>query len=222
MFGQRETRVLQLFDQHLDLVVKTVDELKALIELTGQESNSASVFDARVNMISIYESLADDAYLKAILEICEGAFFSGLREDFIKLLEDMDDIADFAKASSQILARNKSNRPLLEKLHNDSETPFGLFMEKIANSVKSLKDAISFMRTDIDALIKKCIEIKGWEEEADEMKSKLIDRLYSYKPETDVLTMLELKDLVLALDEIADAAERSSEILMIIASKARA
>ena len=34
--------------------------------------------------------------------------------------------------------------------------------------------------------------------------------------------MLELKDLVLTLDEIADAAERASEVLIVIASKARA
>jgi uncharacterized protein Yka (UPF0111/DUF47 family) len=81
---------------------------------------------------------------------------------------------------------------------------------------------VACLRTDVNALVEKCIEVKGWEEEADEIKSKLVDRIFARRSEMDTLTLLELKDLVLTLDEIADAAERSSEVLIIIAAKARA
>jgi len=221
MLGRRESKVLKLINQHLELIIKVVDELEMLVNLVFDDGPMA-IFESKVSTISTYESLADDIYLEAVVEICKGAFFSGLREDFIRLFETMDDIADFAKGSSQILDRNRTNRPFLGKIHDDPEMSFRVFVEKIANSLLSFKQAVACLRIDVNALVEKCIEVKGWEEEADEIKSKLVDRIFARRSEIDTLALLELKDLVLTLDEIADAVERSSEVLIIIAAKARA
>jgi len=77
-----------------------------LSSLKNEETilNSSTIFETKIEMISLHKSFADDSYLQSLVTICDGAFFSGLREDFIKLFESIDDIADFAKDSSQILA----------------------------------------------------------------------------------------------------------------------
>ncbi len=224
LFGRREKEVLRLLTEHLDSVLKVVNELKVFISSLMNEDitlSSPSIFETKIEMISIYESLADDIHLKSLVAICEGAFFSGLREDFIKLFNSIDDIADFAKDSSQILARSKLDKAL-KKYCKDPEVSFPLFLDKLERSVEVLKEAADDLGRDVANVIKKSINVKELEEEIDDIKWKLLRKIFSYKSEIDALTLLELKDFVLTLDEIADAAARSSEILIMIVTKARA
>jgi len=224
LFGRREKKVLRLLMEHLDSVFKVVSELKIFISSLINEDitlSSPSVFETKIEMISIYESLADDLYLKSLITICDGAFFSGLREDFIELFNSIDDIADFAKDSSQILARSKLDKAL-KKYCKDPEISFHLFLDKLEKSVEVLKESANDLGRDAASVIKKSITVKELEEEADDIKWRLLRKIFSYKSEIDALTLLELKDLVLTLDEIADAAARSSEILIMIVTKARA
>jgi len=95
-------------------------------------------------------------------------------------------------------------------------------LDKIVKSVEVLKEAVYDLGRDATNVIKKSIEVKELEEEADDIKWKLLKIIFSHKSEIDVLTLLELKEFVLTLDEIADAAARSSEILITIIMKARA
>jgi len=223
LFGRREKRVLQLLTEHFDQVFGVVNNLKMLISsiINGEILDSSTIFETKIEMISIHESFADDSYLQSLVTICDGAFFSGLRVDFIKLFESIDDIADFAKDSSQILARSKLDKAL-KKNCKDGEVSFHLFLDKIVKSVEVLKEAVYDLGSDATDVIKKSIEVKELEEEADDIKWKLLKIIFSHKSEMDLLTLLELKDLVLTLDEIADAAARSSEILITIIMKARA
>lgn len=226
--GRKEKQVLQLLTEHLDLVVEVVVNLKLLISLLVEENTAARTrppaarvrIETKIEMISINESFADDVYLKSLVAICDGAFFSGLREDFIKLFDSIDDIADFAKGSSQILARSELGK-FMKKLYEGEETSLVLFLDKIIKSVKILKEAVYELEKDVTEVIKKSIKVKELEEEADVIKWKLLKVLFSHKSEMDTLTLLELKEFVLTLDEIADAASRSSETLITIVTKAR-
>jgi len=224
LFERKERRVLQFLTEHIDQVFRVVKDLKMLISSLIKEDvslNSSTIFETKIEMISIHESFADDSYLQSLVTICDGAFFFGIREDFIKLFESIDDIADFAKDSSQILARSKLDKAL-KKYCKGREVSFNLFLDKIVKSVEVLKEAVYDLGRDATNVIKKSIEVKELEEEADDIKWKLLIIIFSHKSEMDLLTLLELKDLVLTLDEIADAAARSSEILITIIMKARA
>ena len=222
-FGRGEKQVLRLLKEHLDQALGVVRDLRMLIlSIMNEEMQSSpTVFETKIKMISIQESFADDSYLRSLMMICDGAFFSGLREDFLRLFESIDDIADFAKDSSQILARSRLDEAL-KNYCRDEEAPLHLFLDKIVRSVEVLEDAIHDLDRDASSVIKKSIEVKELEEEADDIKWKLLEAIFSHKREMDVLTLLELKDLVLTLDEIADAAARSSETLIMIIMKARA
>jgi len=223
--GRKERRVLQLLDEHLEAVLEAVNNLKSLISILIEENpkiRTSAVIEENIEMISIYESSADDIYLQSLIALCEGAFFSGLREDFIKLFENIDDIADFSKDSSQIIARSRLDSSSLKMLCEEPEASLSLYIKKIVGSVKALREAVKELERDVEQVIKKSIEVKAFEEEADDIKSRLIETVYSRRAELDILTLLELKELVLTLDEIADAAERSSETLLIIVTKARA
>jgi len=216
---------MTLLEEHMSTVLDAVNKLSSLISLLTKgnpEMLTSSVIEENIEMISIYESSADDIYLQSLITICKGAFFAGLREDFMKLLEDIDDIADYAKESSQVVARGVLNSSTLRMLTEKSDSSLLKYIEKIVGSVCSLKDALGYLEKDVNKVIEKAIEIKAFEEEADDLKSKLIELIYSKRKSIELLTLLELKDLVLTLDEIADSAERASETLLTIITKARA
>ena len=217
LFGGRENRTLRLLKDYLDSIIRVVNELKALLSIVmGKETfNSPSILDTKIEMISVYESLADDLHLESLLKICNGSFFSGLREDFIRLFDSMDDIADSAKESSQIISRSGIGKSL--KKYSALLSPY---VDIVAKTVEALGEAIKSLEENSSDAIKKSIKVKELEEQADDIKLRLIKEIFSH--ENDTLTLFELKDFVLALDEIADAAARSSEILIMIVAKAMA
>ena len=222
LFRRREKEALRLLTEYLDSVFKVVEEFRTLISslISGDiVLSSPSTFEAKIDLISVYESLADDLYLKSLITLCEGAFFSGLREDFIRLLNSIDDIADYAKDSSQILARSRLDK-MLRKCSTGGDVSFNLFLDKVVKTVEVLRSAVYDLEKNSAAVIKKSIKVKELEEEADDIKWKLLRAIFSL--EIDSLTLLELKDLVLTIDGIADSAAQSSEILITIVMKARA
>jgi len=221
LVGRKERRVLQLLKNHLDSVLQVVDELKSLIFLLTEENITPTVVETKIKMISIRESFADDIYLKSLLAICDGAFFAGLREDFINLFKSIDDIADHAEESSQILARSKLDT-VIRKFYENQEASLSVFSDKIVKSVKALKEAAYELEKDAEEVIKKSIKVRELEEEADHIMWKLLKVVFSHRSEMDLLSLLEMKEFVLALDKIADAAARSSEMLITIVTKARA
>ena len=217
LFGGKENKVLRLLKDYLDSIIRVVNELKALLSIVmGKEAfNSPSILDTKIEMISVYESLADDLHLESLLKICNGSFFSGLREDFIRLFDSMDDIADSAKESSQIISRSGIGKSL--KKYSALLSPY---VDIVAKTVEALGEAIKSLEENSSDAIKKSIKVKELEEQADDIKLRLIKEIFSH--ENDTLTLFELKDFVLALDEIADAAARSSELLIMIVAKAMA
>ena len=217
LFGGKENKVLRLLKDYLDSIIRVVNELKALLSIVmGKETfNSPSILDTKIEMISVYESLADDLHLESLLKICNGSFFSGLREDFIRLFDSMDDIADSAKESSQIISLSGIGKSL--KKYSALLNPY---VDIVAKTVEALGEAIKSLEENSSDAIKKSIKVKELEEQADDIKLRLIKEIFSH--ENDTLTLFELKDFVLALDEIADAAARSSEILIMIVAKAMA
>jgi len=221
MFGWKERRALQLLNEHLDSVVKIVEDLNSLIRTIAEEKAEPNIIDVKIEMLAIQESFADDAHLKSLVTICNGAFFSGLREDFINLFNSIDDIADFAKDASQILARSELSEAIKRYYAND-EASLSQFLDKILTAVKVLRETTSELQRDVSKVVENAIHIKELEEEADDIKWKMLRVIFSHKSEMDVLTLLELKEFLLTLDEIADAAAHSSEILITIVTKARA
>lgn len=215
--------IVKSLNEYIDSVIDVINELESLLSMLKENSTHgiSEVIETKIDVISAREALADEVALKLLVEISEGAFFTDLRENFLELIRNVDDIADYAKKSSQILARTQLDW-IIRKLYRIPDVSLSDFLSKIIESTKTLKEAFQEMEKDIDHVIERSIRVKEIEEEADDVKWKLLKAIFSYKSEIDALTLLELKDFLLTLDEIADAAARSSESLIKIATKVRA
>ncbi len=138
-------------DDLLNYVFKQIDSLKRLVTYIADEDWELASNEAA--MIGTFESLADDAQQKASLRICRGAFFSGLSEHFLELLEKIDDMADFAKDASTAATEINLRTPVFHSLLKDQDSLYNM-IEEVTQSAKALKVAIESLTRGSDPVIK--------------------------------------------------------------------
>lgn len=217
MGGRKEKRVLDLIAQHLAMVQRCARELKNMI--SSVEQMNWTLVKSQAEIVSKYESMADDLHREAVIQIAQGAFFAGMREDFLDLIEKVDDIADASQDAARVMSEAPIERRVLDYLYEGDST-FRRFVDGIDTCVTTLAESVEFLQTDAEAAVKKSLEVERIEEAVDQIKADLISRLSAHRLEIDVLSYLQVKELIFKLDEIADAAENCSDLVITIVVKA--
>lgn len=215
--GKREKRVLDLVAEHLATVQRCSRELKQMIG--SVEKMNWTLVKGQAEIISRYESMADDTHREAVLQIAQGAFFAGMREDFLNLLEKADEIADACQDAARVIAEAPVERKEIEYLFEGSPT-LRHYVEGIDTCVATLVESVKSLRTDAEVAVNKSLEVERLEENVDRIKAQLISRLSERRSSADVLTYLQLKDFIFRLDEVADSAENCSDLVITIVVKA--
>jgi predicted phosphate transport protein (TIGR00153 family) len=219
LVGRKERRVLNLILDHLTIVVKTVQQLEPLFEYA--KTGDWTLVNKVADRVGEFETLADGLHRDAVLDISQGAFFSGTRDDFIELMELNDNVADAAQNAARILADSPIDMHSFLILYEQPATLPDLFT-KLESAVRLLGEAILSLETDSEIAVSKALLVERAEEDADEIKSKLIKKIFAHKSDLEVLTLLQLRDFVLKLDEIGDAAEDASDLVISLVAKAEA
>ena len=163
--------------------------------------------------------MADDLHREAVIEIAQGAFFAGMREDFLDLIEKVDDIADASQEAARVIAEAPIDRKVLEYLQKGDST-LRRFVDCIDTCVTTLGESIESLRTNAEVAVYKSLEVEKAEEAADQIKSELISTLSAHRQHIDVLTYLQVKEAIFKLDEVADAAENCSDLVITVVVKA--
>jgi predicted phosphate transport protein (TIGR00153 family) len=220
LVGRKEKRVLSLISDHLAMVIDTVQQLKPLFEhaKNGEWDQVEKIADR----VSELETLADGIHRDAVLAISQGAFFSGTREDFLELMELNDNVADAAQNATRILADSPINTNSFRILYEQEGATLPDLFTKLESCVNLLGGAINGLESDSEIAVSKSLLVERAEEDADEIKSNLIKRIFAHRADLEVLTLLQLRDFILKLDEIADAAEDASDLVISIVAKAEA
>jgi predicted phosphate transport protein (TIGR00153 family) len=215
--GKKEKRVLDLIAEHLAMVQRCAKELKNMI--SSVEQMNWALVKSQAEIVSRYESMADDLHRQAVVQIAQGAFFAGMREDFLDLIEKVDEIADASQDAARVMSEAPIDRRVLDFLYEGDSTLHRL-VDGIDTSITTLAESIESLRTDAQAAVKKALEVERVEEEVDQIKAELISKLSTHRREIDVLAYLQVKELIFGLDEIADAAENCSDLVITIVVKA--
>jgi len=220
LVGRKERRVLELIADHFALVVKTVSQLEPLFE--SAKAGKWRAVEDLTNRVADLETLADGLHRDAVLAISQGAFFSGTREDFLELMEENDEVADAAQNAARILAEAPIDSSSFLILYEEPNATLSDLFVKLQSCVQLLEESLRSLESDAEVAVSKSLLVERSEEEADEIKNRLIKRIFLHKRDLEVLTLLQLRDFVLKLDEIADAAEDSSDLVISLVAKAEA
>jgi predicted phosphate transport protein (TIGR00153 family) len=218
--GGKQEPVVRMILNHLAVTTKAADELGFLLD-RARADDWDGVCDA-ARRIAELETQADNMHREAVLTIARGTFFSGTREDFLRLMEANDQIVDCMKDAARILADAPLPAGTTTMFFGEGNVPAVDMVSRIRTGIAALADAIRALESDATVAMNKAIATEMAEEEADEIKATLLGRIAEYRNELNPLVVLQLRDFVLQLDNVADAAEDASDVVVELVAKAEA
>ncbi len=164
------------------------------------------------------ETEADEMHEKLAEAIASGSFFSYIRDDFLDLLEKMDFMADYAKDVAKMFNEYNVSREAIDFLFK--ETLFNDFINAIIDTVDSFGSVLTMLKkAPPRELLMHIKEVEAKEEKADFVKDKTLIALHNKGKHLDVLDIITLRDAINLMDNIADAAEDSSDIIIRLIAK---
>ncbi len=207
--GQRDT--IALTRKHMDQVVITVRYLKEAVEAAcaGQVAKTSNLHEH----LSQAEHEADIIRRDLLAKLSSGMLLPPDRHDLVQLVSHMDDVADYALGASRILVIVATHIP--PELRSD----LILFAD-------TLNDAVDMLAVALDALangqmtqtLEACTRVENSEEEADSLKASFLDKLF--KLDLPASTLLLMHNLIESMENTADRAEDSADLVRILAVSA--
>ncbi len=167
------------------------------------------------NMKKLYEEIfdiereADKEKEKIIIEVSKGPFHPIDREDIMRLVLTMDDIAaNIKSASRKMLYSNPENVP------TDVKNEFLKLGDMIIEIVSRLQNAVNALIKGSKDTLKLADSVEREEEEIDDFRVELIAKILKWGDETGKLSsLLMLKEAVENLENASDKAEDVADII---------
>jgi predicted phosphate transport protein (TIGR00153 family) len=212
--NRRERAIFEGVLRLLDTVARTVDSFEASVSaFTSGDPNSAEmvmrVFDGETEADTIHRELGT--------KIAEGAFFGGVREDILNLLEKIDDIADSAKDAARFLSQD--SRLTVEAKDTLGSPAMKSFLAALKSSVAALTTLVKALEQGKREALAKVSSIEDYEEKADTHKDVLLKSLFSSNKSMDPVTVIQMRDFIFVADNIADNAEDASDVILVLIAK---
>jgi uncharacterized protein len=211
----RERKVFEGILSLLDTVSKTVDSFEASVSATAE--GDAQLASATVNEVFDSETRADEIHRDLSMKIAEGAFFGGVREDILDLMEKIDNIADSAKDAARFLASD--SRLGLEARPTLGSSNMKLFMADLKKAVAALIDLVKALESGKEAALSKIHVVEDFEEQADTHKDALLKELFNSAETMDAVSVIQLRDFIFISDDVADSAEDASDVILVLIAK---
>ena len=213
--NRRERAIVEGVGSHLATVKRTVEDFGGLIDSvsSGDAASASRFFDAVMGD----ETKADTIHRDLSLRVANGAFFGGVREDILALLEKIDDIADSAKDASRLLnVEVGANGSAIELLRSDE---MRLFIADLKGSVSALENLIAAFTISKKEVLARVHSVEEFEESADSRKDVLLRELFRGASKLNPVAVIQLRDFIFVADDIADNAEDASDVVLVLIAK---
>ena len=213
--NRRERAILDGVGSHLGAVKRSVEDFGGLVDSlsSGDAASAGRFFDAVMGD----ETKADTIHRDLSLRVANGAFFGGVREDILALLEKIDDIADSAKDASRLLnVELGMDGPAIELLRSDG---MRLFIADLKGAVSALENLIAAFTISKKEVLARVHSVEEFEESADSRKDVLLRELFKDASKLNPVTVIQLRDFIFVADDIADNAEDASDVVLVLIAK---
>lgn len=205
--------------EHMNLVVVAVELLESLIKAC--EEYDWRLVEGIAQKIARLEREDDDVKRRLEKGLYTGVVFVGLKEDFYRLAEALDQIADKAKDASRAMASRRPEKGEVEVLFR-GERSITEMVRGTVEIVKLMQRAVEAMNTNMKESMELAHEVEKLEEDLDDIKLEILRNLTANEKSLNPISYLQLRDFVFLLDMVADQAEATSDVLteMIVKSGA--
>jgi len=215
-FRGKETTIVDKLRENLALVRQTEQELPGLVSAVAQSDFASSreskgkVFDLEAKTSSIRRELST--------QIAQGAFFGGVREDMLNLLDKVHKIADKAKDAARLITLTEiTDAKALEVLRSEDMKQF---LVNLDLAVVALQQLIEAFEIDRKTMLERVHNVERYEEAADVFKQHMLVSLFEGSRQgTDPLALIMVRDFLFVADDVADRAQEASEVVLILVAK---
>jgi hypothetical protein len=212
---RKEEAILEGVKKHLDTVSQSVHAFTLAVNAAAigdRESTSSHIEE-----VFKKETEADTIHRELSLKIAEGAFFGGVREDILNLLETIDTIADSAKDAVRFLSSDSAlsdeGRAIFQSVNMKH---FIVDLEASVGALRILIAAFDFGRKEV---LPKVHSVEELEEKADSDKDALLKELFAMANSMSPVAVIQLRDFIFIADDIADGAEDASDVILVLIAK---
>lgn len=194
----------ELFDKLVKIgedIKSSCDTLKQLFN--GVFSNNDDAINGNlVRIKTITEKIAMNR--EEVLELLYGgAFLPDFKEAMVMLVQALYHTSTSIKDSARAIASRKPS----EKCVISIRESLIAYLALIEEASEKLIQMLSSLSRDLQEALKIGKEIQMLERAGDEMKDTLIGKLYDLEKEIDMVTILQMRDVIFFLDDILDGME---------------
>lgn len=214
-FGGRERAIVRSLVEDFSMVHDSVLDFGALVASVA--SKDRETVRAGYQKVLEDEKQADDFHRRLSGEIAEGAFFGGVREDMLNLLEKIDNIADSAKGAARLVVAEETLDDFAISLLGSAQMKS--FVGELVRTVEALGDVIEAFGLGRTEILERVTKVEEAEEAADTRKDEVAKQLFSTEKRPDPVTVVQMRDFLLVADNIADNAEDASDVALILVAK---
>lgn len=213
--GNHERVILKSIYEDFALVHQAVTDFGALVNAVAARDDQGTRYC--LERVLEDEKKADEFHRRLSTQIAEGAFFGGIREDMLNLLEKTDNIADSAKGAARLIAAEETLDDFaLSLLGSDHLRGFIGDIVATVDALGSVFEAFNLGRKQI---LERVTKVEEYEESADAHKDEVARRLFAKENRPDAVTVVQMRDFLLVADNIADNAEDASDVVLILVAK---
>lgn len=214
-FANKEKAILMGVEEGYSIVHETVLDFYRLLDAVA--SKDAAGASASFQKVLEGEKKADDFFRRLSTQIAEGAFFGGVREDMLNLIEKVDSVADSAKGASRLLQAGETLDDFALSLIASPD--MSAFANAVVATVEALGELLNAFKLGKKQMLLRVQPVEEREEDADAAKDNLTRRLFTSGQRPDPITVIQMRDFMLVADDIADNAEDASDVVLVLVAK---
>ncbi|MEM1545060.1 MAG: DUF47 family protein [Candidatus Methanomethylicia archaeon] len=210
-FGRkREKAVLATCEKHYSKVLSVIMEMKKFIE--AYYSGNFDEVKKSFEEIFKFEREADEVKKSIVTELMKGPFHPLDREEIMKLVLTVDDIAAYVKASSRrLLYVNPKEVP--ENIRNGLK----IITYKMCDAATILRDGLNKLVSKSDDALDAAEKTERIEEEVDDLRVDLIAEILKWGDMVKSIgNWLMIKDAVEFIENAVDRLEDTADVIRAI------
>ena len=209
--AQIRRMVLDICQDHVRKILEGVRELSNMVFDFASGSNSQSM-DDHLSQIKRLKEEATEQKRILLNELAEAGMLLINREDFLRLIVQIDEIVDFCEGAAYRLCtlakrKIKMKKDILDSLSNLSKN--------VLKTVTNLRETILSLTYSRSKAIEMAKSVEIAEYVVDEIFRDLEMKIIDAK--LDLGTTLLLRDLAQSLEDIADKAEDATDSTRVLA-----
>jgi predicted phosphate transport protein (TIGR00153 family) len=202
MFWKKQREIEDLVFEHLARVEESLQNfIQSLIAYVQEDDiERADQFALETHRA---EGRADDVRRRVETQLLTGALMPTSRRDILKLLDEVDRLANAAENSLDLLLIQRVEIP------DDVRPAITEIAEKTAIIFTHVKDAIRNLFEKMEAALEHTQAIEHIEGEIDHIERKVLKRVF--KLDIDLARKLQLNGFIASVVELSDRAEDLSD-----------